>query len=174
MKKAGRSPVRTRDGNLLLIDEGIRDVLEQCKKGSPLKPNDAVLKVKTWLDTWCSMSGLPAVDQGELEAEMQATAGMPAIVAWKANYRGPGEASAALIARFGGVGRTRLTELRAAVDDDDRVDLVRRRYRVGVRPDELKQFAMRLVGFSDAAVGAAMAAQPNPIEIDFFFGQWLG
>lgn len=179
---AKRSPVRTRDGFLLLVDDAIRSILATCT--SPADSGDTsnntaaevVASVKRWLDAWHANAREPEVALSRLEHEMSASKGIGGIASWIAEAHGPAEATAQLLDKLGITGRTRLVELRAGYGgpSNDVELLLKRRYgHSGIQPWELREFAMRLVGFDGKAIAAAQAKQPEPFELDFFFGMWL-
>jgi hypothetical protein len=180
---AKRSPVRTRDGFLLAVDNGIRSILATCASlaGSAAVTShqaaaEVLERVNSWLDAWHANAREPKVPSSRLEHEINASKGIGGIVSWITEAGGPAEATAQLLEKLGGVGRTRLVELRACYGgpDNDVDDQLKRRYgHSGIQPRELREFAMRLVGFDDKAIAAAQAKQPEPFELDFFFGTWL-
>jgi len=179
---AKRSPVRTRDGFLLAVANGIRSILATCTSlaSSAATSNQAaaevVDRIKSWLDAWHANAREPNVALSRLEHEINASKGIGGIASWITEVGGPAEATAQLLDKLGGVGRTRLVELRAYYGgpDNDVDDQLKRRYgHSGLQPREIREFAMRLVGFDDKAIAAAQAKQPEPFELDFFFGTWL-
>lgn len=174
---AKNSPVRTRDEFLVAIADGIAAVLDKdlgYRANSNSKPAAVVERVKLWLDAWQGMAREPEIPASMIERVMDAPSGIGAMKQWVKDAPGAVEATAQLLEELEIVGRTRLFELRSADRDDDIYDLVRRAYGgVGVQPRELRDFAMRLVRFSDAAIAAAQKVQLEPIELDFFFGTWL-
>jgi hypothetical protein len=179
--KAKNSPVRARDGILLDIDYGIRCVLATCKqptrdpkdKGAAAKVVD---RVKFCLDAWHRHASDQEISLPLLQREMKASEGIGGIASWITDAGGPAEASARLLDKLRIIGRTRLVELRASYGGpDNNVEfLLKRRYgHSGIQSSELREFAMRLVGCDDKAIAAAQAKQPEPLELDFFFGTWL-
>lgn len=179
---AKRSPVRTRDGLLLAVDNGIRSILATCASlaGGAATSHQAaaevVGRVKSWLDAWHANAREPKVALSRLEHEMRASKGIGGIASWIAGAHGPAEAAAQLLDKLKIIGRTRLVELRARYGgpNSDVEFLLKRRYgHSGIQPRELREFAMRLVGLNDKAIAAAQAKQPEPFELDFFFGTWL-
>jgi hypothetical protein len=185
--KAKRSPVRASDELVLHVHDGITSVFREASaiapaKGSAQQDAAFVDRIAAWLTQWTTATHTPCFDRARLAHAMRPSPPAASVGEWVREQRGPVEAAATLLEDLGVVGRTRLLELRSAYRSDawkeEGGDLLgvdqRARYGgTGLRPDEVRRYAMKLLGFAPKVIDAALASQPTAFDLDFVPGGWL-
>jgi|JI10StandDraft_1071094.scaffolds.fasta_scaffold00726_31 hypothetical protein len=184
--KAKRSPVHATDELLLHVHDGITSVFREASataaKAAAQQDASFVDRIAAWLEQWSTATHTANFDRATLTHAMRPSPPAASVGEWVREQRGPVEAGATLLEDLGVVGRTRLLELRSAYRADawkeEGIDLLgvdqRARYGgTGLRSDEVRRYAMKLLGFAPEVIDAALASQPTALDLDFVPGGWL-
>lgn len=186
--KAKRSRFRVADELLLHVHDGISSVFQEVSDTAELPALEQaqlepafIDRVSTWLEQRTQATHSPSIGPAAIRMVMSPSQPSGSIGEWVREQRGPVEAAATLLDSLDIIGRTRLLELRSvyrAAGWAEGVDLVgnaqRARYGgTGLTSDEVRRYAMVLLGFDPEVIDAALAAQPMAFEIDFVPGSWL-